>query len=96
MRTVLILLTRCAIYLTPTLFAQNSCQALHELFEAEWERKLKENPTYASQLGDKRYAHQWPDVSLRATEKSIQQQRQALRKAQAFAVDECALLSARR
>jgi len=88
MRTVLILLTGCAIYLTPTLFAQNSSQALHELFEAEWERKLKENPTYASQLGDKRYAHQWPDVSLRATEKSIQQQRQALRKAQAFAAED--------
>ncbi len=37
---------------------------LHQLFAESWERTLRENPTFASSLGDLRYNRQWPDVSL--------------------------------
>ena len=39
---------------------------LHQLFEESWERTLRENPTFASSLGDLRYNRQWPDRSLGA------------------------------
>lgn len=44
-------------------------QRLHALFDAEWEWTLRENPTMASHLGDKRYNDRWPDVSLAAIER---------------------------
>lgn len=39
-------------------------QRLHALFDAEWDWTMKENPTWASQLGDPRHDDRWPDVSL--------------------------------
>lgn len=39
---------------------------LHALFDAEWERSLREDPVSASYLGDARYAGLWPDRSLSA------------------------------
>ena len=45
---------------------------LHALFEREWENTLRENPTFASTLGDRRYNHLWPDVSLAALERRQQ------------------------
>jgi uncharacterized protein (DUF885 family) len=41
-------------------------RALHALFEEEWERTMRESPTWASSLGDRRYDALWPDVSLEA------------------------------
>ena len=38
-------------------------KALHELFDSEWQRTLRENPTQASRLGDRRYNRLWDDVS---------------------------------
>jgi uncharacterized protein (DUF885 family) len=58
-----------------TVFAQNvsvqneSTQRLYALFDSEWELGLKENPTFASFLGDKRYNNRWTDSSLAAIEK---------------------------
>jgi uncharacterized protein (DUF885 family) len=43
---------------------------LHALFDQEWERVLKENPTFASSLGDRRYNRRWEDLSLRAVARS--------------------------
>ena len=43
---------------------------LHQLFDQEWERTLREDPTFASTLGDRRYNDQWPDSSLAAIERS--------------------------
>jgi uncharacterized protein (DUF885 family) len=43
---------------------------LHRLFDAEWERGLRENPVSASYLGDHRYDDRWPDLSAAALEKS--------------------------
>ena len=46
--------------------APSAGQRLHELFEAEWERGLRENPTWASYLGDRRFDDRWPDLSPQA------------------------------
>ena len=43
-----------------------STKALHDLFAREWEYGLRENPTRASQLGDRRWNDRWRDVSAEA------------------------------
>jgi len=51
-----------------TAFAQDgpSTKALHDLFAREWEYGLQQNPTRASQLGDRRWNDRWRDVSVEA------------------------------
>ena len=43
-----------------------SAVRLHQIFDEEWQRTLRENPTQASKLGDRRYNKLWPDTSLNA------------------------------
>ncbi len=45
---------------------------LYDLFDAEWEAGLKESPTFASFLGDKRYNDRWTDSSIAAIERRNQ------------------------
>lgn len=45
-------------------------EKLHALFEDAWQRDLRESPTYASYLGDKRYNDQWGDLSEAAMQAS--------------------------
>ena len=45
-------------------------QRLQALFEDNWERRMRENPVWASRLGDRRYDDRWPDRSLTAIEAS--------------------------
>jgi prolyl oligopeptidase len=40
-----------------------------DLLDLEWQYVLRESPTFASHLGDKRYNDRWPDVSLAAIER---------------------------
>ena len=40
--------------------------ALHKLFDDEWEWTMRESPTFASALGDRRYNDRWQDLSLEA------------------------------
>jgi prolyl oligopeptidase len=40
-----------------------------DLLDSEWQYTLRESPTFASHLGDKRYNDRWPDVSLAAIER---------------------------
>lgn len=47
-------------------------KALHALFDSEWEYSMRENPTFASALGDKRYNDKWEDASLANVEKQYQ------------------------
>jgi len=49
-----------------------------DLLGSEWEYTLRESPTFASHLGDKRYNDRWPDVSLAAIEERYQHRKQAL------------------
>ena len=43
-----------------------AAKALHKLFEDEWEWAMRENPTWASSLGDRRYNDRWEDVEPRS------------------------------
>ena len=51
---------------------ESPTEQLHALFEAEWQYNLRESPTMASSLGDKRYNDRWPDVSIKAIEQRHQ------------------------
>jgi uncharacterized protein (DUF885 family) len=43
---------------------------LHQLFDSEWERGLREDPLQATYVGDHRYDDRWPDASPGALERS--------------------------
>ncbi len=65
-----------AVMLIPSIaWSQSSGEQLHKLFENDWQVQLKEFPTMASYLGDKRYNDRWPDVSLTAIAKRQEYQR---------------------
>ncbi len=57
---------------------------LHQIFDEEWQRTLRENPTQASQLGDRRYNKLWPDTSLNAIRASQAKTREKLDAARAL------------
>ena len=65
-------------------FSQNksndseSTKQLYSLFDAEWQKGLKNSPTFASSQGDKRYNTLWTDNSLAAIEKRHQENISAL------------------
>jgi len=46
--------------------SSSAAKELHQLFESEWERGLRENPVAASSRGDRRYDDRWPDLSSEA------------------------------
>jgi uncharacterized protein (DUF885 family) len=48
--------------------AVTPARALHQLFDEEWEWTMRESPTFASSLGDRRYNDRWRDESLEAHE----------------------------
>jgi prolyl oligopeptidase len=63
--------------------------ALHALFDAEWDYALRDWPTRASMLGDRRFDDRWPDVSPAAFERRAAHDRDLL--ARLRAVDAKAL-----
>ncbi|MDH5226868.1 MAG: DUF885 domain-containing protein, partial [Gammaproteobacteria bacterium] len=48
----------------------SAAKELHALFDAQWERGLRENPTSATYLGDHRFDALWPDMSPAALQAS--------------------------
>jgi uncharacterized protein (DUF885 family) len=73
MRTTLLALTLLAAAVPAARSAEpssNAAKELHQLFESEWERGLRENPVGASYLGDRRYDDRWPDLSSEALARS--------------------------
>ena len=67
---------------------------LDALYEAEWQRWLREDPTLATSVGDARYNDRWPDLSLPAIAKTQERDRAAL--AELTNVDPAALSAADR
>ncbi len=61
-------------------FAQDAAatKALHDLFDREWDYDLRESPTRASQLGDRRWNDRWSDVSLAAIKRRHDHDREVL------------------
>ncbi|HEY5613257.1 MAG TPA: DUF885 domain-containing protein [Lysobacter sp.] len=59
-------------------------QALHRLFDEEWERSLRESPESASYRGDTRYNDRWTDESLAAIQTREAADRDALRRLKAI------------
>jgi len=58
--------------------ASEAPRQLHALFQEEWEYTLREDPTFASFLGDRRYNDRWADASLAALERRQQHSRETL------------------
>jgi len=50
--------------------AAPAVKRLYALFNQEWERRLVEDPLYATRVGDHRYDDRWPDASPAARERS--------------------------
>jgi prolyl oligopeptidase len=57
---------------------------LHTLFKEEWEYWLQEDPTFASELGDRRWNDRWPDISLDAFERRQRHRLEVLHKLDAI------------
>jgi len=56
----------------------DAAQEFAELLDDAWEWQLRENPVFASRLGDRRYNDRWTDMSIEAIERRQQEQRQLL------------------
>ena len=88
------LLLAALCFAPATARAQNAtpsaaAKALHELFEAEWEYAMREYPTFASSLGDRRYNDRWADLSLAAHDRRHKHQLEVLDRLKA--IDRAAL-----
>jgi uncharacterized protein (DUF885 family) len=69
-----------ALLATPALAAPTASQQLRQLLDEDWERNLRDNPEYATFLGDARYNDRWTDQSLPAIEARDAADREVLRK----------------
>ena len=69
----------CVLLLGCTAGASHAAGAAQEEFEQllhdAWQWQLRENPVFASRLGDRRYNDRWPDVTLEAVERRQEEQR---------------------
>ncbi|HYY94298.1 MAG TPA: DUF885 domain-containing protein [Pyrinomonadaceae bacterium] len=59
-----------------------AARELHKLFDEEWEWTMRENPTFASNLGDRRYNDRWEDASLENVERQHEHRLETLRRLQ--------------
>jgi uncharacterized protein (DUF885 family) len=50
--------------------ASDSKAQLEAIYQAEWERWLREDPTLGTSIGDTRYNDRWPDLSIAAIQRS--------------------------
>jgi uncharacterized protein (DUF885 family) len=91
MRPIRFLLASAALVLSAAAHADAS-RDLRALFDAEWERGLRENPISASYYGDPRFNDRLPDASLAAIQASQAADRAAL--ARLKAIDRAALPAA--
>ncbi len=62
-------------------------EPLHALIDAAWDREMREQPTWASSLGDRRFHREWADRSFEALERSHQADVALLQELDAIEVD---------
>ncbi|MBI1312216.1 DUF885 family protein [bacterium] len=60
--------------------SESATSAFHQLLDDEWDRRLTQDPTFASWLGDKRFNNRWQDVSLDAIRQRHEQDQAVLEK----------------
>lgn len=89
MRLLTVVLTFAA--LSVSVFAQTArsldneaTRQLYAFFEERWEQGLKESPTFASFLGDKRYNDRWGDNSIAAIERRHREDIEAMNRLKAI------------
>ena len=93
MKSLLAAVLALAALGTPAAHAQTGAPeaavaALHELFDTEWQRSLRESPEAATYLGDKRYNDRWDTLTLEAIAASHAGDRAALIQLQEIARDQ--------
>ena len=71
MKRLYCLIVLALLCIHPASAAAPAVRELHALFAQEWERGLRENPEAASFYGDRRYNHQWTDLSLDAVARTL-------------------------
>ena len=64
--------------------AETPTQKLHALFDRDWEYQMKHDPLTASELGDRRWNDQWPDVSLPSLQEQFGHSREELQELHAI------------
>ncbi|MGH9777926.1 MAG: DUF885 domain-containing protein, partial [Candidatus Acidiferrales bacterium] len=80
----LLLILACVPAIRAEVSAPSAGEQLTALFAEEWEYRLRENPTFASRLGDRRYNDQWGDDSLEAIERQHRHRQEVLGKLDAI------------
>ena len=77
MKNMLLLLVLILITVS---HAQTPSQVLHELFREDWEFQLKENPLWATRIGDHRFDDRLPSVTLEDYARRAEHNREMLQR----------------
>ncbi|MGB8169955.1 MAG: DUF885 domain-containing protein, partial [Chthoniobacteraceae bacterium] len=67
--------------------ADDEAQKLRRIFDDDWDHTMEMSPTWASQLGDRRWNDRWPDLSLAAIEREHARDQQMLERLAAIQRD---------
>src|SRR3954469_9250414 len=67
---------------------QSPSEKLRDLFKREWEWTMEQSPTWASEMGDRRWNDRWPDISLDASAKRDQHRKGVVKELEAIPVDQ--------
>lgn len=68
----------------PPAAKDDAARALYALFDDAWETRMREEPTWASKLGDHRYDDKWPDQTMAAFDRRQAERKDALAKLHAI------------
>lgn len=64
--------------------SEAASKALHALFASEWDRWMREQPTWASSMADRRFNDKWPDMSAKGYARRLADQKLAYKRLQAI------------